>query len=840
MAWGSTKARVRGKIASGGFAKKPDYSDTFSNAANILAQGMLDKAERQRELDKEAKAKAEAEADKLKEKEEEAAERERRAKALAERLGMNPQNTQAINYVTEQLYLFNDDSTEVFKLLENDRKAGRFKEVTSSIVENVTSASMDQAPPVRLDRVGSIKTVEGDPVTSLDLPLIADGRITYSKDGERVNDPRNRNEAQQMMEAFGPQQLEKSEVTQAETKQFGIEVDPTAEDLIELDFTRLTTLDDIDLYEAEIKSKSQTLTDAQQKVIKNRKDLLEGRRVDAAIADAVKDEKNAKSALMALNAKVDQATTEEAKQEIRDSYEYKAISGFVERFAQGEKYEVPLQNLKTAQDVELELIFIAMNNKIVPKGTMDILRELNARYTREEAETKEQENQPTISEQISIINLDDDEIAELAKITANSDNPKTKLIYEYATLLSEAVSSKDINVSEYLGNMGSVNATKNRIIEIENNTDLTDDEKEKILTVMKDHLAELEKSAKKLKLTDIDYLGDVVIDDQKGIVVKQELVLTENGEFYSPLLQRTFSKDEVQNAISVDAQETLMSNATRLQDNAFAKMGEHRSNMSDLLRRAKNIDDIVKTTDGAILTFVGGRFPSIMKRIENEVGSLNGLLNGSSESTINSVVENAINAELEDQTQQLDRIGINAQEFAQYQSRLIEFAFTYARTGLGQTRTTDQDFNAAVRVVSAGSDYSTFSRNLRGLVKQAFAMNEEAHNAYLVRPDVSFAAQTVGAKEVYANFLIPMSEYLQNQTGVPEAISWMNTEVQQAPEPEKNQNQKLNTYLNSSNFVNDKQAVGQFTSQEDQDRFINIIAKRLQIDPSIIRSQLLN
>ena len=58
MAWGSTKARVRGKIASGGFAKKPDYSDTFSNAANILAQGILDKAERQRELDKEAKAKA--------------------------------------------------------------------------------------------------------------------------------------------------------------------------------------------------------------------------------------------------------------------------------------------------------------------------------------------------------------------------------------------------------------------------------------------------------------------------------------------------------------------------------------------------------------------------------------------------------------------------------------------------------------------------------------------------------------------------------------------------------------------------------------------------------------
>ena len=828
MAWGSTKARVRSKIASGGFAKKPDY-DFLQTGANIIAQGMLDAKERRLEADKKAKEKAEAEAEKLKKKEQEAADRKRKAESLAAEFGADPKNTEAINYFTEQLFFFDDNTSSVYTKAESDIKKGKVKFVPKE------EELFLQGPDVPKDFKVGIKVGDntldkfnsGDPITVGDLASIS------KNEG---NSERVRTEAAQMADIFAPVSQEPSKTNTFE----GLEIDPDAKEPIELDFTRLTTLDDIDLYEGEIKSNGQTLTEDQQEVIKNRKNLLEGRRVDDAIKDAVSDEKNAKSALMALNAKVDQAATEDEKKKIKDSYEYKAISGFVERFAQGEKYEVPLQNLKTAQDVELELIFIAMNNKIVPKGTMDILRELNARYTREEAETKEQENQPTISEQISIINLDDDEIAELAKITANSDNPKTKLIYEYATLLSEAVSSKDINVSEYLGNMGSVNATKNRIIEIENNTDLTDDEKEKILTVMKDHLAELEKSAKKLKLTDIDYLGDVVIDDQKGIVVKQELVLTENGEFYSPLLQRTFSKDEVQNAISVDAQETLMSNATRLQDNAFAKMGEHRSNMSDLLRRAKNIDDIVKTTDGAILTFVGGRFPSIMKRIENEVGSLNGLLNGSSESTINSVVENAINAELEDQTQQLDRIGINAQEFAQYQSRLIEFAFTYARTGLGQTRTTDQDFNAAVRVVSAGSDYSTFSRNLRGLVKQAFAMNEEAHNAYLVRPDVSFAAQTVGAKEVYANFLIPMSEYLQNQTGVPEAISWMNTEVQQAPEPEKNQNQKLNTYLNSSNFVNDKQAVGQFTSQEDQDRFINIIAKRLQIDPSIIRSQLLN
>ncbi len=834
MAWGSTKARVRSKIQSGGFAKKPDY-DFLQTGANIIAQGMLDAKERRLEADKLAKEKAEAEADKLKKKEQEAADRKRKAESLAKEFGADPKNTEAINYFTEQLFFFDDNTSAVFAKAETDKERGKIKFVKKEEELFLQGPDVPEDFPLTVSPDGQKPVSEfGNTGNKITAGNVGNFTSTLDKDGNETNSYKT--EGDQMAAIFAPISEQPSKTNTFE----GLEINPDAKEPIELDYQRLTTLDDIDLYEGEIKSKGQTLTDDQLEVIKNRKDLLEGRRVDAAIADAVKDENNAKSALMALNAKVDQAATEDAKKAITDSYEYKAISGFVDRFAQGEKYDVPLQNLKTAQDVELELLFISMNNKIVPKGTMDLLRELKTRYTNEEAEDKRLENQPSLAEKISIINLDDDEIAELAKITANSNDPKTQMIYEYATLLKEAASGKDINVSEYLGNMGSVNATKNRIIEIENNTDLTDDAKEKILTVMKDHLAELEKSSKKLKLTDTAYLGDVVIDNQKGIVVKQELVLTENGEFYSPLLQKTFSKDEVQNAISVDAQETLMSNATRLQDNAFAKMGDHRKNMSDLLRRAKNIDDIVQTTDGEILTFVGGRFPSIMKRIENEVGSLNGLLGGSSDSTINSVVENAINAELQDQTQQLDRIGINAQEFAQYQSRLIEFAFTYARTGLGQTRTTDQDFNAAVKVVSAGSDYPTFSRNLRGLVKQAFAMNQEAHDGYLVRPDVSLAANTVGAKEVYANFLIPMSEYLQNQTDVPEAISWMNTEVQQAPEPEKNQNQKLNTYLNSSGFANDKQAVGQFTSQEDQEKFINIIAKRLQIDPSIIRSQLLN
>jgi hypothetical protein len=118
-------------------------------------------------------------------------------------------------------------------------------------------------------------------------------------------------------------------------------------------------------------------------------------------------------------------------------------------------------------------------------------------------------------------------------------------------------------------------------------------------------------------------------------------------------------------------------------------------------------------------------------------------------------------------------------------------------------------------------------------------MNQEAHDGYLIRPDVSLAANTVGAKEVYEDYLIPMSEYLQNQTDVPEAISWMNTEVPQSPAPQKNQNQVLNEYLNSDVYKNDTQKINEFETQEDKEMFINMIARRLQINSSIVRSQLL-
>ena len=115
---GNTKARVRSKIASGGFAKKPDYF--LQTGANIIAQGMLDAKERRLEADKKAKEKAEAEAEKLKKKEQEAADRKRKAESLAKEFGV-------IQIIQRQLTILRNNYSSMTILAQSTPKQNLIK-----------------------------------------------------------------------------------------------------------------------------------------------------------------------------------------------------------------------------------------------------------------------------------------------------------------------------------------------------------------------------------------------------------------------------------------------------------------------------------------------------------------------------------------------------------------------------------------------------------------------------------------------------------------------------------------------------------------------------------------
>ena len=788
MAWGNTKARVRSKIASGGFAKKPDY-DFLQTGANIIAQGMLDAKERRLEADKKAKEKAEAEAEKLKKKEQEAADRKRKAESLAAEFGADPKNTEAINYFTEQLFFFDDNTSSVYDKAEADIKRGKVKFVKKE------EELFLQGPDVPEDFKVGIKVGDntldkfnsGKPITVGDLSSIAKNE----DNSERV-----RTEAAQMADIFAPVSQEPSKTNTFE----GLEIDPDAKEPIELDFTRLTTLDDIDLYEGEIKSKGQTLTDAQKEVIKNRKNLLEGRRVDAAIADAVKDEKNAKSALMALNAKVDEAATEEEKKKIKDSYEYKAISGFVERFALGDAYEVPVNQLKTAQDVQLEKAFIVMNNKNVRPEVLAKLDEMENAYLAKEARTDLDEQREI---RRGFVTQETDTLQSIANLTTfdtytEEEVNLAKQIVESRTNADAADKLKEfkrdlvgkskedlIQISKGEGfTLLEKNAARAYLASFPENFDITEyDDVEtstietiiaatgtdpKVVTQLEALVANRKIGQDALDPKSEDYL--VTYLDKNGDKQVTTAKLSKDGSTYVDL-SNPLNKIEPApntNVVNLSQSDQLYDNVIKINQSLIKPLKEQRIAMQTALVSAKRLDDFVNPDvggDPTILTRIGGTLPQVMKSIKLETAALVTLFDQTgSKQAVFDAIDQAFS--------QLPQADKAAQLAVLFNAEKLKLAFSFA-AAMGQTGVglSNKDFANALTIISSGRDYDTFTKNIRGQMNQVILKTEGMIQDFREDESVKLLAPFMQDRQLFEGYTQSAEQYAQTR-GVGDAFAW--------------------------------------------------------------------
>ena len=176
----------------------------------------------------------------------------------------------------------------------------------------------------------------------------------------------------------------------------------------------------------------------------------------------------------------------------------------------------------------------------------------------------------------------------------------------------------------------------------------------------------------------------------------------------------------------------------------------------------------------------------------------------------------------------------------------IEFAFTYARTGMGQTRTTDQDFKAAYQVVTAGSSYPTYTKNLRGLVTKGLNRAKNEHDQYLNYPTLEAAMLKPNADKIHGKFVQTLDDYLATQgPDVAAQIKWSQTEYV-APAssadtvvetttktPEQLLQETLDKYQNEAAFTNDRNAVSQM-SESDKATYIGILAKQKGIPVNVL------
>ena len=315
-------------------------------------------------------------------------------------------------------------------------------------------------------------------------------------------------------------------------------------------------------------------------------------------------------------------------------------------------------------------------------------------------------------------------------------------------------------MSDYLSGMATIGSAKNQRVVVQNDSELSQPQKTKLLAVIDTHIADLEALTDDLGLTRQSYFGTVKDGET---VVKTEFILRKNGKFYSPTLNKSFANNDVTDLVNVETFNDTMGDATRLQDNTFAKMNKIRASSFELIRRAKNLDDTVKGNK-EVLTFVGGRASAILNRLGLEANTLASFLSGTTDKERTELIKRAAleEANTAEAKTIMQKAGINAEAFANYYSQVTEFAFSYARSALGQERTTDQDFNKALQIVSAGSSYPVFSNALRGLVKMSVGNSQQMHDEYLDRADLKIAMARPTAGQFYDGVNVPLNDYLVN------------------------------------------------------------------------------
>jgi hypothetical protein len=204
MSLRSTKSRISGKIAAGGF-KQPDntLAKAIDTGAGLMAKGIMKRGEEEREEKRIAKREAAAEAKRLaaaQSKKEEAAKKlARNAKVLAQDFTGTTDNASAVTYFQNQLELMDGDVGAVVTSTENRVKSGRleFTAPTTEMVETPFQGPNILANAKVKDfggKVGSNKFKTGEDVTLGDLPNI----ITNEKNSSGL-----RKQANEMNEMFG-------------------------------------------------------------------------------------------------------------------------------------------------------------------------------------------------------------------------------------------------------------------------------------------------------------------------------------------------------------------------------------------------------------------------------------------------------------------------------------------------------------------------------------------------------------------------------------------------------------------------------------------------------------
>jgi hypothetical protein len=777
MAYKTTKSSIRSRIDAGDFKAPRDWSaaqEGIMAGARIIAGGMKEEYLERKEEEKRKAAAAAKKAAEAKKKEQEAKERERKARALAVRLDASPTNSEAISYLTEQLFFFDDNAGTVYTTALKDLEDGRI-----SFVDKET---------------GPVQGPLLQPVTEDGLLIAKDSTVaalTNAGPDEKATIQANMDAAiadgglEAQMNSILDQTGALSDEQIASQTYEGLQIDADAKKQEPIDWMTIKDPDQVQQLRRLHASGRSVLSEEDLKVL----ELYE----------------------------TDIETAKQAKVTAENVDKVRNIAGITDI-------------------VELQAIAEAPDNSIYSEEEVSYAKSMLGK--REEA--KKKEDTPTNLELLTELSKLDETQRKNIISAANDPKYAEDENLQIAVQTLELMTATDqADLEKYFTGISTVNGTEAAITRVEA-SQLSQADKDTVINKLNEHKKKIADETQELGLTDQIFYGQLADGTRIEVVGK------ENGGFYSHITAKSYTAAEFMpnTLISAENQTELSGAASRVQEKVIAPMNQKRADVVSLFRQASAIDNLVKSSDAKVLTIVGGQIPAFIQRVRNEYSSLESFLKGTED--IRSDIA-ALSEEPDAETlEALEEIGISADQYSRFKSQVIEFAYTYARTAMGQQRTTDADFEYAYKTITAGSSYPTYSNSLRELVTRGYQNAKTEHDLLLDHPSIASAELLPNYSSVFGAQMVALDPYLDT-TDAGTVREWMQSRVD-APTttngdtpseesdktPEQILEEAVNTYQASPKFTADKQLLSS-APETVKEVLLTNIANSLNIPINLLR-----
>ena len=293
------------------------------------------------------------------------------------------------------------------------------------------------------------------------------------------------------------------------------------------------------------------------------------------------------------------------------------------------------------------------------------------------------------------------------------------------------------------------------------------------------------------------------------------LAVMENGKFYDAVHGKTYGPSDIIKLGPRSDEVTAAQNmANRNTADFNVPLSDLKTDTTTLAQTALQLDTFAMNNPD-ILTFIGGKGSSLVKKVGEELEALANALGGEglsdsefAEEFSRQAAQKLQNLQPEDEESK-SILAQNASAWAQWTALNIRHAFSFAKLALDSSgqALSNFDYKNALTINNVGTDYPTYTANLKtqtqNMITQAvkdydqILNNSSEHNIAMMNPVYKQAFEATQLQ-------VGINDHLNNNT--PEVMQWLSSTApvpsdQQTDETENNRGLGLNTYMNNPQLL---------------------------------------